>query len=744
MAALVRRLAPGYRLLLLLSLLGPLVTALVLLSGALENTGFSGRLYTWLLLSSTLGLLSLAVLIIQQLYRLFRQYRAQIPGARLTVRLVIIFVVITLSPVAVVYYFSLQFLQKGIDSWFDVRVEASLEDALELSRSALDLRMREVLKQTQRLGATLTPVSDTQATLLLTEALGDSDITELTLFSQSGQIIATANADPAIMVPGPLPEGVLLQLRQGKDYVALEPVRDSEFFIRAVVRVITQEPRAEERILQALFPVAGRFSVLADSVQSAFDDYKELMFLRTPLKTSFILTLSLVMLFAVLTALWAAVYSARRLVEPVRDLAEGTQAVAAGEYDTQLPHGGNDELGFLVDSFNQMTRRLAQARDSAQRSQQLLEQQRAYLEVVLARLSSGVFTLDHAGCLHTTNAAANQILGVDLSALSGADAAAIQAAYPQLQPLLEAIDPQRHGEAGEWRQEVTFFGQSGRRVLLCRGSSLPDPVGLKGGYVVVFDDITTLVQAERNAAWAEVARRLAHEIKNPLTPIQLATERIRHKYLKLLDEEQARVLDRGTHTIIQQVQALKEMVDAFNEYARPPHLKLGPVALNEFITEVLHLYRDYPAGLEIQLELDPRQPIIEADKGRLRQLVHNVVKNALEALKDGNGSRLQVGTRCSQEAETGYVELSFQDNGVGFPEGDIGDIFEPYVTTKPKGTGLGLAIVKKIVEEHGGLIHAEAPAEGGARIVLRFPMRAGALPAHPITPMTLTHAEEAG
>ncbi len=743
-AALVRRLARGYRLLLLLALLGPLVTALVLLSGAIENTGYSGRLYTWLLLSSSVGLLSLAILIIQQLYRLFRQYRAQVPGARLTVRLVIIFVLITLSPVAVVYYFSLQFLQKGIDSWFDVRVEASLEDALELSRSALDLRMREVFKQTQRIAGLLTPVGDAQATLLLTEALGDSDITELTLFSQSGQIIATANADPAIMVPGPLPEGVLLQVRQGKDYVGLEPVRDSNFFIRAVVRVGAQDPRAEERILQALFPVAGRFSVLADSVQSAFDDYKELMFLRTPLKTSFILTLSLVMLFAVLTALWVAVYSARRLVEPVRDLAEGTQAVAAGEYDKQLPYAGNNELGFLVDSFNQMTRRLAQARDSAQRSQQLLEQQRAYLEVVLARLSSGVLTLDHDGCLRTTNAAANQILGVDLSALSGADAATIQTAYPQLQPLLEAIDPQRHGEAGEWRQEVTFFGHSGRRVLLCRGSALPDPVGLKGGYVIVFDDISTLVQAERNAAWAEVARRLAHEIKNPLTPIQLATERIRHKYLKLLDEEQGRILDRGTHTIIQQVQALKEMVDAFNEYARPPHLKLGPMALNEFITEVLHLYRDYPAGVEIQLELDPRQPVIDADKGRLRQLVHNVVKNALEALKDGSGSLLRVSTRCIQEAETGYVELSFQDNGVGFPEGNIGDIFEPYVTTKPKGTGLGLAIVKKIVEEHGGSIHAEAPHEGGARLVIRFPMRSGAMPANPITPMTLTHAEEAG
>jgi nitrogen fixation/metabolism regulation signal transduction histidine kinase len=739
-----RRLIQGSWLLLLMGLLCPLVTALVLLSGILENSTYSGRVYSWLLLSSTVGLLSLAGLISYHLYRLFRQYRARVSGARLTLRLVIAFVVIALSPVAVVYYFSLQFLQKGIDSWFDMRVEKSLEDSLELSRTALDLRMREVLKQTLRLATALTGVNETQATLVLGDLLSLGDITELTLFGQNGQIVATANTDPAVMVPKSLPEGILLQVHQGRDYVGLDPVRDAGFYIRAVVGVPSQDSRQEGRILQALFPVAGRFSVLADSVQAAFDNYKELVFLRTPLKTSFILTLSLVMSFAVLTALWAAVYSARRLVEPVRDLAEGTRAVAAGEYDKQLPHASNDELGFLVGSFNEMTRKLAQARDSAQRSQQLLEQQRAYLEAVLARLSSGVLTLDHQGCLRTSNTAASQILGVDLSALTGADGVLVGTTYPQLQPLLEAINPQLHGATREWRREVTLFGNTGRRVLLCRGSSLPDPMGLKGGYVIVFDDITTLVQAERNAAWSEVARRLAHEIKNPLTPIQLATERIRHKYLKMLDEEQARVLERGTHTIIQQVQALKEMVDAFNEYARPPQLKLSPVSLNDSITEILYLYRDYPAGVEIQLHLDPHQPHIEADKVRLRQLVHNVVKNAIEAISEGHGSTLQVSTRCGREADASYVELIFQDNGAGFPASDIGDIFEPYVTTKPKGTGLGLAVVKKIVEEHGGLIHAESPAEGGARIVIRFPLRSIAAVPTPITPLTLSHAEEAG
>ncbi len=745
MASLVRRLVRGPGLLPMLGLCGLLLTALVLMSYASENSVYFGRLYAWLLLFSTVGLLILAILIIRNLYRLIRQHRARLPGSRLTLRLVIMFVAIALAPVGVVYYFSLQFLQRGIDSWFNVRVEKSLEDALELSRTALDLRMREALKQTIRMAEELTDVNnDAQATLNLGWMLTASATTELTLFGRSGRIIATANADPSVIIPNPLPEVVLLQVRQGQNYVSLDPIQDVGFHIRAIVRVPSSDSRNEGRLLQALFPVDSRFSVLANSVQAAFDSYKELVFLRTPLKISFILTLSLVLLFGVLVAFWAAVYSARRLVEPIRDLAEGTQAVAAGQYDKQLPQAGSDELGFLVDSFNQMTRNLAQARDSAQRSQQLVERQRAYLEIVLARLSSGVITLDHEGRLRTCNAAASHILGVDLSVFIGVNGTGISTEHHYLKPLLEAIAPHLTDEHGDWRQEIMLFDNTGRKVLMCRGSTLPDPVGLKGGHVIVFDDITTLVQAERDAAWAEVARRLAHEIKNPLTPIQLATERIRHKYLKTLDMDQARVLERSTHTIIQQVQAMKEMVDAFNEYARAPQLKLVPVSLNDFLTEVLYLYRDYPAGVEIHLDLDSRKPIIAVDKGRLRQLLHNVVKNAIDAIKDGQGSMLQISTRCVQETETEYVELSFQDDGPGFPESNIGNIFEPYVTTKPKGTGLGLAIVKKIVDEHGGLIHVESPQEGGARIVIRFPMSTASVTPAPITPITYSSTEEAG
>jgi nitrogen fixation/metabolism regulation signal transduction histidine kinase len=743
-ATLIRRLASGQGLAPALLLLGLLLVILVLMGRATTNSAKFGQMYFWLLLVCAIGLGALATLILYNLIGLMRLYRRQVPGTRLTLRLAGIFAVLAIVPVALVYGFSLHFLQRGIDSWFNVQVDRGLENALELSRTALDLRMREVLKQTLKIAEGIAESDEEQTGRRLDELLDIGEASELTLFGRGGRIIATATADPAAILPDPPPEVVLLQVRQGRDYVGLEPIHDTGFHIRAVVRVVA--PAREERLLQALFPVTDRLSLLADAVQDAFDSYKELLFLRAPLKASFTLTLSLALLLAVLAAFWAAFYTARRLVQPLRELAEGTQAVAAGQFDRQLTGASADELGFLLESFNQMTRNLAQARDAAQRGQELVESQRAYLETVLARLSSGVLTIDQAGRLQTGNAAASQILGVDLQAHIGAGGRRIAAAEPALRDLMEVIGPQLN-TTGDWRQEISWFSGAGRRILMCRGSSLPDAVGLRGGHVIVFDDITNLVQAERSAAWAEVARRLAHEIKNPLTPIQLAAERIRHKYLKQLDGEQAKVLERGTHTIIQQVQAMKEMVDAFNEYARPPRLQLAPLELNEVVTEVLYLYRDYPAGVEIKLELVQDALRINADKGRLRQLLHNLVKNAIEAIRDGHGSTLWINTHRQHVTGADCVELSVRDDGPGFPDSILANAFEPYVTTKPKGTGLGLAIVKKIVEEHGGSIHLEAPAEGGARVVIRLPLlHDGAewstLPAVPAAP--LNTAKEAG
>ena len=368
-----------------------------------------------------------------------------------------------------------------------------------------------------------------------------------------------------------------------------------------------------------------------------------------------------------------------------------------------------------------MTHRIALARNEASNSQRQAEAQHAYLETVLTNLSSGVMTLDTDHCLHTSNPSASQILGIDLSLYHGQPLEQLISDRPVLQALVEPV--YEHLEQGEtnWQEEITLFSRGGRQVLMCRGTLLPDSSETPGGTLIVFDDITTLIQAQRNAAWGEVARRLAHEIKNPLTPIQLSAERLRHKYLNKMDPDDAGVLDRATHTIVQQVETLKEMVKAFSEYARMPTLQREDVDLNAIIREVLELYQGGDNAVRFSLQLDKSTPHIEADIGRMRQLLHNLIKNALEAM-DYQIGELLISTRCVEEHACRYVELKFQDTGPGFPEELIGQLFEPYVTNKTKGSGLGLAIVKKIVEEHGGMLEAENVEGAGACVVIRLPV----------------------
>jgi PAS domain S-box-containing protein len=435
------------------------------------------------------------------------------------------------------------------------------------------------------------------------------------------------------------------------------------------------------------------------------------------------MALALVLLFGLLTAVWAAIFSARRLVAPITDIAEGTRAVAKGDYDTQLPlPRARDELGFLVASFNTMMRRIAQARDEAADSQRQVEAQRGYLETVLGSLSSGVMALDDKGNIRTTNQAALDILQVRLEDYLNRPLDELAGSSPLLGKFVDAIREVISEKMKEWREELTLFSNDGRIVLLCRGTPLALPDGKASGYVLIFDDITTLIQAQRDAAWGEVARRLAHEIKNPLTPIQLSAERLRHKYLKKMDPKEAEVLDRATHTIVQQVEAMKEMVNAFSDYARTSTMDLESLVFDRLVQEVLDLYNS--AGLRslIRSRLQAGEARIEADPVRLRQVIHNLVKNAQEAVVDMKHPRIEVTTGLVQSADYQLIELRVADNGPGFDDDTLSHLFEPYVTTKVKGTGLGLPIVKKIVEEHGGLVRAENRTGSGACITLRLPL----------------------
>jgi len=417
-----------------------------------------------------------------------------------------------------------------------------------------------------------------------------------------------------------------------------------------------------------------------------------------------------------------AFFSARRMTAPIRKLAEGTRAVAEGDYDKQLPLTRNDELGFLVRSFNDMTRRIAQARDQAARSRRQVEEQRAYLATILDNLSSGVMTFDRERRLRRSNLAATQILGVDLRVHNGEPIARLAQGHAHLQAFVDAFESRLMEEAGPWTEQITLSTSATRQVLMCRSTPLDSP----RGHVVVFDDITALIQAQRDAAWGEVARRMAHEIKNPLTPIRLSAERLRRKYLKQMSQEDARVLDRSTHTIVQQVETMKEMVNAFSEYARAPHMKPEFLDLSRIVREVLDLYRGSAHGVRIEAVLDSHTPPVEADRGRIRQVLHNLFKNALEAMEamtDEQAPRLTVSTRWNKSVQNRYLELEVRDNGPGFPPQVIDKLFEPYMTTKQKGTGLGLAIVKKIVEEHGGRITAGNHPQGGASVVVNLPVR---------------------
>ena len=697
-----------------------LFVALVLMRDAVENSEELSRAFLPLLYLVLTGLLALAVLAVVNVVKLVRRYRRQAAGSRLTLRIVVLFVLISLLPVGVVYYFSLGFLLRGIDSWFDVEIGRAMQDALSLNQASLDLNQRVLSKYAEQLLAGIQDRSSTAIALSLNSLRRQAGAEELTVYGTGGQVLGTSNQDPTKLVPSQAEREILQEVRAGNNYVGLEPGLGGDL----VVRVLVQDPVGRPMTLQAVFPTSARIGELTEGLEAAYNRYTELSYLRESLKLSFSLTLSLVLLFGLMAALIAAFHTARRLVAPVADIARGTRAVADGDYEQQLPlPKHDDELAFLVASFNTMTRRIAQARDAAARSQQAVETQRAYLETVLGRLSSGVIAFDDAQRLRTANPAARQILDLALGEEARPSLLDLERDQPWLAPWTETVS--RHVASGQdWRAEVTLHRAEGRQTLLCRGSALPLAGVGEGseerGHVVVFDDITTLITAQRDAAWGEVARRLAHEIKNPLTPIQLSAERLRHKLLPKAEGPDAKIIDRATHTITQQVEAMKSMVNDFSDYARSPKIQTEPFELDRLVREVTDLYKSAGAGA-MSVLLGAPKALVRGDPLRLRQVIHNLVKNALEALEGRPDPLIEVSTSRPDDPDLEVVQLKVADNGPGFDEEVRDRLFEPYVTSKSKGTGLGLAIVKKIIEEHGGMIAAENTGSG-ALIRIRLPV----------------------
>jgi nitrogen fixation/metabolism regulation signal transduction histidine kinase len=692
-----------------------LLVSLHLMSSAVQNSAELSRYFVPLLIFNLAGMFVLIVLITYNSIRLIRQYLRHSAGSRLTVRMVLIFILISLLPVSVVYYYSFSFLQGGIDSWFDVQIDQAMQDSRDLAQASLSLNQRVWLKYTEQQLMSIADTSESALSLTIAKLRQQSGALELSLTDPAGQIIAYSNAVADELAPATPDDYIMQRLREGNSYVGLAREKDE-----LMIRVAVPDPLGRPYIIQGLYPASERVSALSEKLEVAYNRYQELAFLRQPLKRNFSVTLFLVLMFATLSAIWAAFFSARRMVAPIANIAAGTKAVSEGDYDRRLPVPRRaDELAFLVASFNTMTRRIRQARDQAADSQREVEGQRAYLETVLARLSSGVLTFNAQRKMRTANPAAEKILGINLEKMIDLPVQALALESPILRQFVEGLEAPLREADKDWRGELTLYGGEGRKVLTCRTTPFAQPNGRKG-HIVLFDDVTALIQAQRDAAWGEVARRLAHEIKNPLTPIQLSAERLRHKYLNVMAKQDAEVLDRATHTIVQQVEAMKSMVNDFSEYARPPQMELKPIRPDTLIGEIVDLY-EATQGIELAIDMSAANARIEADPLRIRQVVHNLLKNAVEALEGAKQGKVTLASSVQTRDDHPFYELRVQDNGPGFAEAMIQQLFEPYVTTKKKGTGLGLAIVKKIVEEHGGIIWAEN-CEQGACMVVQLPM----------------------
>ena len=684
---------------------------LFLLASASANTALFAEHYPWLLAINGIAAVALVVLVGLQLHRLRRDFRSGVFGSRLKSRLLLMLSLMAVLPGALVYGVSMQFAVKSIDSWFDVRVDAALEGGLNLGRSVLDTLQADLLEKTRGAALDLGDAALVTPSRLnrLREQAGAQSATLMTL---SGQVLNSSSGELGSLLPSvPAPS----QLRLARSGRGLSLIGDAEgggLMVRALAPVSGSGLNSDPRILQLTLAVPVSIAKSAESVEVAHRDYQELQLGRVGLKRIYTLTLTLALLLALFAAIALAVFLAERLARPLLILAEGTQAVASGDYTPRATVAASDELGVLTHSFNSMTHQLSEARAQAEHHRLEMEAAQAYLESVLANLSAGVLAFDVRFRLRAANRGATAILGDDLA---GFEKTRLQD-WPRHETLAGAILSGFARRGDEWQEQLEIARPDGiPQALLVRGTVLPGTGG--GGYVVVFDDITRLIAAQRSAAWGEVAQRLAHEIKNPLTPIQLSAERLQLKLADQLTGASRELLDRATQTIVNQVEAMKNMVNDFRDYARTPLPQLAPVDLQALLGEIMGLYENSAAAIAASPAPTsvPLPPVL-ADANQLRQVLHNVLTNAQDALSDVTDALITI----SMVQDAGRARLTIKDNGPGFPPQILARAFEPYVTTKSKGTGLGLAIVKKIVDDHGGEIRLAN--NNGGEITIWLPL----------------------
>ena len=667
--------------------------------------------FWWLIAAGGLIVTILLAMLLRYGWLLLRHNRHNMLGSRLTRRLALMFTLIAVLPGLFLFGVSAQFISYSINSWFGNDTAQALESSLTLSKSALDNTLDNTIEQAAALQVEI--ISRTSMGGTAAEALRLSG--ETARFSQVGLYNPADGtteliSNPAALPPPPAEKEVAEELQRHGSSRSVTNI-NGKLYAQGWLAL----PAAQEKGKALFFrrPIPDNVARDAELIENARSKYAELTYAKQGLQTFFLITLLAAALLSIMLALVIALYFARRFIEPILSLAEGAKAVAQGDFSQPRPVYRNDELGQLTRLFNHMTEQLAIAREAEELNRIRQEAARHYLETVLESLTAGVITLDETGRLKTLNRSAENILGLPLSELSGSNWHDWPQSVPQyllLTELFQTILVTKH--TGKPVQ-TAYTGGDEARILLAKATPLPADNG--GGTVLVFDDITLLVRAQKEAAWGEVAKRLAHEIRNPLTPIQLSAERLAWKLQDKLGEQDAQILARSTDTIIKQVAAMKEMVEAFRNYARAPALKLEKQDLNKIIEEVLLLYEAGACTFDAVFSNIPA--VMYADATAMRQVLHNIFKNAAEAAEEAAQPQVHIHTANAD----GQITLTVANNGKSFGKDMLANAFEPYVTDKPTGTGLGLPVVKKIVEEHGGRIALSNPAEGGACVKITLP-----------------------
>jgi len=715
---------------LLVSLLAVLGVSLLLVYLLSLGTGGRGieRHFVWLFWVNVGvgGLLLLAIGLAA--LRLLVRLRSGKFGSKLLAKLAGIFALVGVLPGLLIYTVSYQFVSRSIDSWFDVQVAGALDAGLALGRGTLDTLATDLATKTRTVAERLSDSRAAIGPLALERVREQLGVREAALVGASGQVIASAGGTAAAIMPERPSPTLLRQARSARSASHLEGLDDEpqpgsrpEARVRAVALVPSNDislAGGEDRFLMVVQPVPQQLVAHALSVQAAYREYQQRAIARDGLRRMYIGTLTLSLVLAVFGALLLAVMLGNQIARPLLLLADGVRQVADGDLTAKPVFASRDELGGLTRSFAQMTEQLAEARAQVERGVAQLEGARTRLQTILDSLTAGVIVFDKRGLIDTVNPGATRILRQPLSAYRGRPLSDV----PNLAEFAQAVsqrtdlhrDSPEAGERDHWQDAFELkVGAQDTVNLLLRGAALPG-----GARLLVFDDITEVVSAQRSVAWAEVARRLAHEIKNPLTPIQLSAERLQHKLEpKLVGPDQG-MLQRSVATIVAQVQAMKQLVNEFRDYARLPAAQLQPLDLNELAGEVMALYASTHEQGRLDVRLAEPLPAIVGDASQLRQVIHNLVQNALDSVAERADGHVTVSTEVARD-ENGQprtVRLKVADNGPGFADKVLKRAFEPYVTTKSRGTGLGLAVVKKIADEHGArvrIVNLHADADGG-------------------------------